>query len=514
MKKMLALYLLALASLATALPLSPAARAQAKQDYLFLQAAYAQRTARPERFALLRQVLQQEPHSAYIKQQLVAEALAVDVIELADLYADFIEDAQDDPEAWAVYGAYQARKNKLTEAVESYEKAVALDPDDERILYVYITLLASVDADKAAQALQDLAQSRPGFAPEIYTEMGRVYLYHQKYPQALDALNQAIQLDPTAPQPRLLRAGVYEKTNQYFLMLHELEELDNQGYQNPVMLAQMGSVYVLVQDLPKAETYFKRAKALDPSNIPAGYFLALLAEARGAYPEAANYLRETADYQDSAAKQVQVSYYQRKANQPQESFKTISQAYKQFSQNNEVAYLYAVALYEQDKYKVSARVLAPLVEQLPDNADVRLQYAFALEGQGKYAAMEEQLHILLEQNPRHAPALNLYAYSLALRRERLDEAAGYAARALAVMPGDESFIDTQVWIFYQQGKFEQAADLLRAISSRTLHSQPEMAYHAGMIYKALGQTELARRYLQLAADGGWKVAKKELKKWK
>ena len=497
---------------ATALPLSPEARQEADLFNTFLQAAYAQRNADPARFALLQKALAKKPDSWYLKQQLVAEALVANVPSLADPYADFIESAGEDADAWSVYGAYQWTKENVPEALRAYEKALELDPEDERILFQYVTILAATDPQKAETELKELARTRPNYAPEIYTEIGRMYLYHRNYSAALQAFDKAVSLDKENPQPRVGRATVYEKTNQYFLMLHELEELEKMGYATAQMYAQMGSVYVLVKDFPRAQDYFLKAKELDNGNIAAGYFLSVLAEQQGDYPRVITYIRDTADYADSPTKQIQVSYFQRKLNQNDESFKTISRAYQKFKDNDEVAYLYAVALYERGQYRQSARILLPLVEKLPDNQDVRLQYAYALEGQKKYKEMEKQIGVILEQNPQHAPALNLQAYSWALRNTRLDEAAQYSARALALVPQDVSFIDTQAYIFYLQGKHEQALDLIKSIPHEVFAANPEMAYHAGIIYVAAGQTDLGRQYLQLAADGGWKPAQKELKK--
>ncbi len=513
LKKSLAFLLLGVAVPLGALPLSPAGRQEADLFHTFLEAAYAQRQADPARFALLRKALEKAPDSAYLKQQLVAEALAVNVPQLAEPYADFIDEETADADAWSVYGAYLWTKEDVPGALEAYEKALELEPDDERILFQYVTILAATDPQKAAQELEELARTRPLYAPEIYSEIGRMYLYHKNYSAALRAFDKAVSLDASAVQPRLGRATAYERTNQYFLMLHELEELEKMGYATAQTMAQMGSVYVLVKDFPRAQQYFLKAKELDNGNIAAGYFLAVLAEQQHDYSHAIGYLRDTADYDDSPAKQIQVSYFQRKLNQNEESFKTIAHAYEKFKNNDEVAYLYAVALYEREQYRKSARVLLPLVEKLPENQDVRLQYAYALEGQKKYRAMETQLNVLLEQNPRNAAALNLQAYSWALRNTRLDEASEYIARALAEVPQDVSFQDTQAWIFYLQGKYAPALDLIKAIPHEVLEANPEMAYHAGMIYAAAGQEELARTYLQLAADGGWKEAKKELKKW-
>lgn len=496
------------------LPLSPQAKEESKLFTEFLEAAYAQRESDPRRFAKLRGVLAHMPQSAYLKQQLVAEALAADSMELADVYADFIEDenAQKDPEAWAVYGAYQWQKGNSEKAVQSYEKALELDPEDESILFQYITVLVTSDPDKAAKTLDTLAKNRPMFAASIYTETGRMYLFHKRYPEALKAFDKAVAQDPSMIEAYLGRAEVYERTKQYFLMLHELEEVDKRGAAQAQILARMGAVYVLAQDLERAEYYFMRAKQAENDNLPAGNFLALLAEQRGEYERAIAFLRETSDYAEDPAKQIQVSYYQRKLNRPQESFETLRQVHRHSPDNNEAAYLYAVALNERKSFKQAARLLAPLTEKFPDNEEVRLQYAFSLEGSKQYAALEEQVKILFEKNPNNAAALNLLAFSLAERGVQLDRAAELSARSLAIWPNDLSLQDTQAWIFYKQGNYPQAAQVIEAMPEEYVRENPEISYHAGMIYRALGEPDKARTLLEQAADGGWKPAKKALKK--
>lgn len=484
MRPLLLCLCLALAGGAAALPLSSQGEQEAQLFNDYLQAVYAQRAGDPQRFELLQRVLAQAPDSAYIKQQLVAEALAADTPKLAQAYIDFIDNAQDDPEAWAIYATYEWQTDHPKEALAAYEKAVELDPDNELILFQYITMLSALDPQQAEEELTQLANTRPVIAPDIYTEIGKIYLYHQRYSKALEAFNHAAQLDTNDPQPRLGRASVYERTNQYFLMLHELEELEKMGYVTPQTLTQMASVFVIVKDFPRAEQYYLRAKELENDNLAANYFLALLAEEAGDYPRAITYLKDSADYDASAQKQVQVSFYQRKLGQNEASLQTLKSAYEQFEDQSKVAYFYALALYEDEQYKKSARVLAPWVEKEPDDFNLRLQYAFALEGLKDFSAMEEQLDILLEQDPQHGGVLNLYAFSLAQRGERLDVAADYIARALAQEPDNYSYIDTQAWVFFKQGKTEQAADVMRAIPDEILAENPEIAYHAAYIYAA------------------------------
>ena len=476
--------------------------AQSKQEARlfnqFLKAVYTQRADSPKAFAELEKALQLTPDSKYLKRMLVSQALTDNTPEKAEPYLNFIEQGENDAEDWLVYGAYQLKKNNLPEAEKAYQKALELDTDNIRVLYQYVLVLSLMNVDKAVDKLLVLAEEYPDLAPSIYTEIGSLYYDNRRMDKAVAYFDKAIRLAPDDPNPRLGKGEVYEKTSQYFLMLHEFEELEKMGYANAGTLSRMASVYLMANDLPKAEAYFLKAKADDNGDVPSAYFLALLAEQRGDFSRAIGYLKDSADYNRSASKWLQVSFYLQRLNQPEESLKTLAEAYKKFDGNVEIAYFYALALNDHQAYKKAAQVFKKLLETNPSYEEARLQYAFTLDSLKKYRELDAQLEILLEQNPKNAPALNLYAYSLAERNIRLADAQEYIARALALYPDENAFIDTQAWIYFKQGKYQQAADMLSALSAEFVQSDAEISYHLGAVFFALGDYETARPYLQSA----------------
>ena len=60
--------------------------------------------------------------------------------------------------------------------------------------------------------------------------------------------------------------------------------------------------------------------------------------------------------------------------------------------------------------------------------------------------------------------------------------------------------------------YARALDILQGIDPAFVNENPEIAYHLGLVYWALGQTEKARAYVVQAAGGGWKPAQKFRKK--
>ena len=487
-------------SACTTLPLSREAKEESSLLADYAAVSYAQRTGDKSQWDALEKLLARAPQSVYLRQRLVAQAVADGTPEKAQPYLDFIEQENPSAQDYQVYASYQAAMKDYRGAADSYEKAVTQDPDNDELLYQYITLLAGIDLDKAIEKMEQLAAQNPPSAADIYVEIGRLYARRKNWEKAMAYFNKALEKDADNLNARLGRAGVYELNFQYFLMMHELEEIEKRGYATADIYNRMASFYVLVKDMDKAEEYFLKTYEKDPTEPAACYFLAALAEYNQQYDKAISYTKSGADYPTTASKWVQVAFYQQKLNQPDEMLHTLQTAYERFEDNVEVGYFYALALNDRKDYKTAAKVLSKLLETSPEYDEARMHYAYALENLKKYKEEEKQLQILLERNPQYAPALNLYAYSLAQRNERLDEAQGYISRALAVNPDDYSFVDTQAWVWVRQGKWAEADELLSSIPLPVVQRNAEIAYHLGVLRHHQGKREEALQYLQMAKD--------------
>ncbi|MBO7238312.1 MAG: tetratricopeptide repeat protein [Elusimicrobiaceae bacterium] len=502
--------LCALGLSAAQLPISPEGQKEADLYFSFLRASLE--SSNTEEFCpAYADMLKQDPQNKYLRRQLLLCALGQKDMQTAEQYADFIEQGENDGEDLAVYAFYLLRKGNVAGAQQYYEEALNAAPDDNRILYQYLLLLSVVDVDQAAQKLQERKEQFPGQAALLDYETGNLYQNRRLWKQALSYYQAAKKEKPQYPEPYLASAEIYEKTNQVFLMLHELEEVEKLGYENATVYAKMGSVYLLVKDDARAKTYFQKAKALDKANVTAGYFLALYAEREGDLARAAQYLRETSDYATDAGKWLQVSFYQQQMGDNQGALETLQEAYKRFDKNVEIGYFYALLLQDNGKYKQAARVLKGVLDTNSAYENARLAYAFSLESLGKYKEMEEQVRLLIEQNPKNAAAYNLLGFSLAERNTRLDEALELITKAVSINPKDAAFQDSLAWVYYRQGEVDRAQQLLEALPASFVEKNAEVGYHLGAVYAAQSEVQKALPYLQQAAKEN-KDAEKLLKK--
>lgn len=513
MKKFLSCLLflaLTVSAAAKTFPLNEESKQEEKLYLSFIEALLAEQAGQ-DACPYYQKTLALAPQSKYLRRILTVCAIVQEDLAAADEYATYINEGENDGKDWAVYAFYNWRKGQLKEAQQYYEKSLETDPEDLRVLYQYVLLLTYIDPDRAAEKLQQQKANYPSIAHVIDYEIGNIYYRKKQIQKALEFYNLATQQDPEYAEPYLARAEIYEKSNQFFLMLRELELLEKTGYESAVMYSRMGSLYVIVKDDERAQTYFAKAKKLDNGDTVAGYFLALYAEEKGDYAAAAQYLRETADYDTSAAKWLQVAFYQQAGGSIEQAADTLAQAYKRFADNVEISYFYALALHDTGRYKQAAKVLKGVLKTNPSYEQARLAYAFVLEAQKKYKEMEKQLRLVLVQNDKNASAYNLLGFSLAERNERLDEAEQLAAKAVQLQPQDRAFIDSLAWVYYRQGKYAQALDLLKNLDENFVNANADVAYHLGAVYAALGQYDTARPYLQQAA-GSVKEAAELLKK--
>ncbi len=485
---------------AGSLPLSPQGQQEADFYFDFLRVSLETPADMQTVCQSYTKLLSQAPENTYLRRQLLLCALEKNDVSAAEAYIDFFKPEESDSEDLAVYAFYQWRRGNLAAAQEYYEQALDKNPDDSRILYQYLLLLSLVDVDRAAQKLQERKAQFPGQAAALDFETGNLYLRNKDVKKAFQYYQAATRRDPEYPDPYLVRAELYEKSSQFFLMLRELEALEKTGYQSAAMYSRMGSVYSLAKDFPRAHSYFVKAKALDNGDIPAGYFLALDAEENGDFSQAAQYLRETSDYEKSAGKWLQVSFYEQQAGNNQAALKTLQEAYGRFKQNVEIGYFYGLLLHDEKQYRQAARVLEGVLKTNPKYENARLMYAFTLEELGKPKQMEEQVQILLEQNPKNAAAYNLLGFSLAERNIRLDEARKYITKAVSLAPQDQAFQDSLAWVYYRQGNYAQAKQLLENLSDSFVQENPEVSYHLAAVYAALAEMEKAWNYARQAGN--------------
>lgn len=147
------------------------------------------------------------------------------------------------------------------------------------------------------------------------------------------------------------------------------------------------------------------------------------------------------------------------------------------------------------------RALVTAANSSPELLDSEffLSYGGAAERAGHFVKAAELLKKSIALDPaRSAQACNYLGYMWADRGENLDEAEQFIRRALELDPGNGAYMDSLGWVFFRQGRNEEAlAELLRASESMQA-PDPVVLEHIGDVYGKLGKTADAVLYWRKA----------------
>ncbi len=160
------------------------------------------------------------------------------------------------------------------------------------------------------------------------------------------------------------------------------------------------------------------------------------------------------------------------------------------SANFFINYYLGMILVQQNKNNQAISYLEQALKTEPEHVDAMGLLASAYESRQYYEKSDSLFTRSLEIDPDNGIILNNYAYSLAIRREKLDQAQEMAEKALDLEPENGAFLDTAGWIHFLQGKTEKAREYTEK-AWKIRNTSFEIADHLGDIYYDLGLKEKA-----------------------
>ncbi|MGC4058373.1 MAG: tetratricopeptide repeat protein [Chitinophagaceae bacterium] len=171
-----------------------------------------------------------------------------------------------------------------------------------------------------------------------------------------------------------------------------------------------------------------------------------------------------------------------------------------------VYYLNGIGYSNKGAYDKAAKAITTAIDFQPEDNKVLLAEMYAsladVYHSGKaYADADKNFDKALELTPDNATVLNNYAYYLSVRKTRLEDAERFSAKSLLLRPDEPTFLDTYGWIFYQQGKYEKAAELIgKAVQKEGANADATLYEHLGDAYFKMNQIDKALQNWQKASE--------------
>jgi Tfp pilus assembly protein PilF len=119
---------------------------------------------------------------------------------------------------------------------EYFQKALALDPDNYDYLYGYGLFLQSAgNLDRAIELFREASRLRPG-NHELHNDIGVLFFQLQRYPDAIESLNQAIEIDPAYALAQVNLGYVHIATGNLLQAKKIVEKLERTNPYDPDFL--------------------------------------------------------------------------------------------------------------------------------------------------------------------------------------------------------------------------------------------------------------------------------------
>jgi Flp pilus assembly protein TadD len=379
------------------------------------------------------------------------------------LLASLLEPYQAVPESHMAMAQGAALAGDQARAVGEARIALSQSPDSE----LAALTLAQVIADKGASAtsLQNFLSTHPK-AREVRLAYARILVEQKQYDQARGQFRILLK-----DQPRdltvLYALGLLETQNNdfkraesYLTTYLEVLGTDQDEDRDPTQ-----ALLILAQIAEQRNDTAAALKWLDQidSSTPQAFLGAQIKRSElmakdGHLEEARKLLHGIGDTEEERIQLLSAEgQLLRNANQPQEAMKVLEAGLKQY----------------------------------PDNTDLLYDYAMMAEKQDRLDVMETALRKVMRLAPENQQAYNALGYSLAERNMRLDEAFALIEKALKLAPEDPFIMDSMGWVQYRRGKVAEAETLLRR--AYELRADPEIATHLGEVLWVSGKREDAKK---------------------
>ncbi len=320
--------------------------------------------------------------------------------------------------------------------------------------------------------------------------------------QSQQVIAEFLRANPNAREVRLAYARTHVEQKQYDAARAQFRLLLESEPKDLTVLYALGLLGTQSNDLDEGEKYLQSylqvlAKSPDDErdSTQALLILSQIAEQRNDLPGALKWLDQIDPATQAAYINVQVKRAQLLAKSGQlPAARAALREARVENEEDRVQLLLAEGqiLRTANLAKEGMVVLEAGLKQFPENPELLYDYAMLAEKLDQLGVMETALRKVIRISPGNQHAYNALGYSLAERNIRLEEAYTLIERALSMAPDDPFIMDSMGWVQFRLGRLKEAEALLRKAYS--IRPDPEIAVHLGEVLWVIGMRDDARKF--------------------
>ena len=379
--------------------------------------------------------------------------------------------------AWTSLGRLQLAASEPAEALESAERAHALD--SKSLLPAWLALALIDQRQSGADTLLQRLLDQSGSAAQrpLRLEFTRLLIEQRRYAEAQGQLKLLTHQTPAQAEPWLLQG---------------------------LLQLQLGRIDEASTALEKYLTLPAGQPELGVrGRTQARLLLSQIAERQGRLADAQAWLDRIEDSEAREAIQQRRAMLLARAGRVEEAralLRALPETNPAATRRKLVAE--AQLLRDLGRYGEALQLYGDAAQRFPQDPDLAYEQAMTAEKAGRSDEMERLLRDLIARFPDYAHAYNALGYALADRGQDLPQARELILRALALVPDDPYIQDSLGWVEFRLGNLGEARRVLQAAYA----SRPdtEIAAHLGEVLWSAGDQDgaikLWQEALQLQGD--------------
>lgn len=413
---------------------------------------------------ILEKVAQQAPWSP--QPLLLLHEAQVSEGRLDEAERSLAQAAEIDPRYYSSLGQFFERQGKWDDAAGAYEQAVGSSPKPSRDLQIrYAAALINTEAGagKARTLLSELIKASPNDARLLYMLSTAERTAGDDKAAEVTA-RKLMSVDPAnIGGMRALSSVLFDRYDYKELvdlvtpLVKEPSRAQGREFEGAAVLVQLGIAQQQLANWDASIAAFAAAKSLTPGDPEIDAYLVQAHLTARRYDRAEAIARDALVRNPNQPRMVRLrAQALLKSGKTAEANKLLEDGVAGQPQSREFVVGLADLYADQKRTDDALRLLEQARKSFGDDRAIAMRVANVYEGGGRLAEAEQEFRKLIAAEPENADPMNSLAYMLADRGLRLPEAVELAQRALALEPGNPSYLDTLGWAQFKQGRTAEA----------------------------------------------------------
>jgi len=363
-------------------------------------------------------------------------------------------------------------------------------PSEGNLLYARALLEQSLDQpDTAIRHINKAMRLSPGLLPAAILK-ARIYAATGRVEDAIDWLDDVLDDHPDNKQIALLRGKMLLQAERMDDAREAFAMINHRFPDDPQIMLSLALLDTELGNTENARELLRSLISMGAHENEAHYYLARIANEQGDTDLALLHYRQIGQSREFLPAQLAASRLLKQEQGSDAALAYLKERSGQYPQyQSDIMRLSTDIMIQDKRFNEAIDILNRALDKNPDDISLLYTRAMLSERMGNLEGLESDLRHLLSIEPAHPEALNALGYSLANRTDRFEEAEPLIEKALSLQPDNPAIIDSLGWLYFREGKINEAGPLLMDAWSRM--QDHEIAAHLGEWYWVTGNKDAA-----------------------